>query len=406
MAKNSSDTEMGAKDPGASVSNSNFYIEEASTVKQDDHPKTAHRIDHDPWYQLGLLLAVSFNCGYILGFSDFIMKPLGWVLGPISMAVLAVISVYANWLLAKLHIIDGRRFIRYRDLMGYAFGRKMYYVTWTLQFLTFILGNMGFLVLSGRALKEIYMEYDNSSTMTLQEFIIISGVLYFVFAFLVPNLSAMKIWCGISTFLTFIYILILMKISISDGMSNSKDYKLHGTRQQKIFNGFNGIAAIIFASNSGMVPELQATLRQPAVKNMHKALYFQFTIGLTVYYTVTIIGYWAYGSSVSDYLLDELSGPKWAKILANVAVYLQVIVSQHMFCSPVHEALDTRFSRINEKDFSLHNMLSRFILRFSLFTVNTFVAAMLPFLGDFVNLMGSLSLIPLTFIFPSLIFLK
>jgi hypothetical protein len=66
----------------------------------------------DPWYQLGVLLAVGLNCGFILGYSNLIMKPLGWIGGTVSMAILAVLSGYANCLLAKLHIIDGRRFIR------------------------------------------------------------------------------------------------------------------------------------------------------------------------------------------------------------------------------------------------------------------------------------------------------
>lgn len=410
---NSSGSEMGIRDPAGShltsSSVSHFSIENGLTVNkngQDDHTKTAHKINHDPWYQLALLLVVSFNGGYILGFSNFIMTPLGWIWGTVLMAVLAVISLYANCLLAKLHIIDGRRFIRYRDLMGFTLGRKMYYITCSLQFLNFILGNVGFLLLSGRALKEIYLEFNKSSRMTLQEFVIISGVLYFAFAFVVPHLSAMKFWCGISAIFTVIYIVIALKLSISNGQSNSKNYNLTGTRQQKVFNALNGIAAIIFASNSGMLPELQATLKPPAIRNMQRALYFQFSIGLLIYYGVTIIGYWAYGSSVSGYLLSDVSGPKWEKVLANAAMFLQSIISQHMFCSVVHESLDTRFSYQDESEFSRRNILIRFILRSLFFTVNTFTAALLPFLGDFVNLIGSLSLIPLTFIFPSLIYLK
>eukprot|EP00253_Pinus_taeda_P011132 PITA_11132 len=157
---NSSGSEMGIRDPAGShltsSSVSHFSIENGLTVNkngQDDDTKTAHKINHDPWYQLALLLVVSFNGGYILGFSNFIMTPLGWIWGTVLMAVLAVISLYANCLLAKLHIIDGRRFIRYRDLMGFTLGRKMYYITCSLQFLNFILGNVGFLLLSGRALK-------------------------------------------------------------------------------------------------------------------------------------------------------------------------------------------------------------------------------------------------------------
>ena len=51
---------------------------------------------------------------------------------------------------------------------------------------------------------------------------------------------------------------------------------------------------------------------------------------------VTIVGYWAYGSSISDYMLGDLiNGPKWAKVLANISVFLQTIVSQHVSSRPI-----------------------------------------------------------------------
>jgi hypothetical protein len=153
---NSSDTEVGTVDSAVSA----FSATDALTVNKNDqenHTRTAHRMNHDPWYQLGVLLAVGLNCGFILGYSNLIMKPLGWIGGTVSMAILAVLSGYANCLLAKLHIIDGRRFIRYRDLMGFVLGKKMYYVTWIMQFVNFFLGNVGLLLLSGRALKEDFI---------------------------------------------------------------------------------------------------------------------------------------------------------------------------------------------------------------------------------------------------------
>lgn len=75
---------------------------------------------------------------------------------------------------------------------------------------------------------------------------------------------------------------------------------------------------------------MQSTLRRPAVENMRKALYVQYSGGLMVYYGVSIVGYWAYGSTVSEYLPKELSGPKWVKILVNAAVFVQSVVSQHV----------------------------------------------------------------------------
>eukprot|EP00262_Sarcandra_glabra_P019785 TRINITY_DN7616_c0_g2_i3.p1 TRINITY_DN7616_c0_g2~~TRINITY_DN7616_c0_g2_i3.p1 ORF type:complete len:189 (-),score=11.82 TRINITY_DN7616_c0_g2_i3:142-708(-) len=139
---------------------------------------------------------------------------------------------------------------------------------------------------------------------------------------------------------------------------------------------------------------------------MKKAMSMQYTVGLTSYYGVSLVGYWAYGSSVSEYLPSDLRGPKWAKIIINSIAFLQSIISQHMFAAPIHEALDTKFSKLEESMYSRENMKRRFVLRVLLFTLNTFVTAMFPFMGDFVNLFGSFALFLLTFVFPSMIFIK
>lgn len=75
---------------------------------------------------------------------------------------------------------------------------------------------------------------------------------------------------------------------------------------------------------------MQSTLRKPAVKNMRKALYLQYTVGVVFYYGVLVMGYWAYGSAVSAYLPENLSGPKWINVLINAIVFFQSIVSQHV----------------------------------------------------------------------------
>ncbi|XP_010248707.1 PREDICTED: proline transporter 2-like [Nelumbo nucifera] len=383
---------------------------EADQVKgvqlNGDYLTSAHTIDHDSWQQVGFLLITSFNCGYILSFSNLILVPLGWVWGVICLLVVGFFTAYANWLLAGLHIIQGQRFIRYRDLMGFVFGRKLYYITWVLQFLTLLLGNMGFILLGGRALKEINSEFKVCPS-SLQLFIAISGVAFFMFSFVVPTMSAMRRWLAGSTILTSIYIVMLLAILIKDGKSRTKvDYNIGGSQLDKVFKSFGAISAIIVSNTSGLLPEIQSTLRQPAIKNMRRALYLQYTVGLVFYYGVTLVGYWAYGSSVSEYIPKELSGPSWAKVMINITVFLQTIISQHMFIAPIHEALDTNFLKPDERMDSRENLKRRLVLRAAIFTLNTFVTAAFPFMGDFVNLLGSFSLFPLTFVFPSMVFMQ
>ncbi|GAU48840.1 hypothetical protein TSUD_186150 [Trifolium subterraneum] len=311
-------------------------------------------LEHDSWQQVGLMLVTGFNCGWIFSFSNLIMVPLGWTWGIILLFVVGFYTAYANWLLAAFHFIDGRRFIRYRDLMGFVYGRKMYHLTWTSQFLTLLLGNMGFILLGGKALKEINSEFSNSP-LRLQYYIVVTGAAYFIFSFSIPTMSAMRNWLGASAIATLTYI---------------------------------------------------STLRKPAVNNMRKALFSQYSVGVLFYYGVTLVGYWAYGSAVSSYIPENLSGPRWINVLVNVIVFLQSIVSQHMFVAPIHEALDTRFLEIGKGMHSGENLKRLFLVRVCFYTGNTFIAAAFPFMGDFVNLLGSFSLVPLTFMFPSMLFLK
>ncbi|KAM0946975.1 putative amino acid transporter, transmembrane domain-containing protein [Dioscorea sansibarensis] len=380
---------------------------DSNKLKHDYAKPSAHVVDKDSWQQVGVMLVTSFNCAYVLSFSNLMLVPLGWAWGISCLIVVGAFSFYANWLLAGFHIIDDCRFTRYRDLMGYVFGRRLYYTTWILQFLTLLLGNMGFILLGGKALKEINSEF-NSTTMRLQAFIVITGFVYFLFAYLVPTMSAMRNWLALSAILTITFEFTLLAILFKDGKRNrrEKDYNIHGSKADKIFNVFGAIAATLVCNTSGLLPEIQSTLRKPAIVNMRKALAMQFTIGLAIYYSVSIVGYWAYGSSVSAYVPSELSGPKWAKVLINSFAFLQSIVSQHMFCAPIHEALDTKFLRLDEKMFSKDNLFRRFILRSIVFGINTFITALFPFMGDFVNLFGSFTLCPLTFVFPSMIFIK
>ncbi|XP_010927548.1 proline transporter 1 [Elaeis guineensis] len=367
---------------------------------------SAHTVDKDSWQQVALLLVTGFNCAYVLSFSNLMLVPLGWAWGLTCLAVIGAFTYYANWLLADFHVIDGQRFIRYRDLMGFAFGRRMYYLTWFLQFTTLLLGNMGFILLGARALKGINSEFSNSP-MRLQVYIIATGVVYFVFAYLVPTMSAMRNWLATSAILTIAYDVVLIVILIKDGRRDkTKDYQIHGSEVEKFFNAFGAVAAILFGNTSGMLPEIQSTLHKPVVTNMRKALTMQYTAGLAIYYGVTILGYWAYGSAVSEYLPTQLSGPRWANVLVNCTAFLQSAVSQHLFCAPIHEALDTKFQRVDETMFSESNLIRRFFLRALVLGGNTFVTALVPFMGDFVNLVGSFTLFSLTFVFPSMIFIK
>lgn len=367
--------------------------------------ETAHQISTDPWYQAGFVLTTGINSSYVLGYSGSIMVPLGWIGGVVGLLLAAAMSLYANILVARLHEVGGRRKIRYRDLAGYIYGKKMYHLTWALQYVNLFMINTGYIILAGQALKAIYVLFRDDGALKLPYCIAIAGFVCALFAFGIPHLSALRIWLGFSTFFSLVYIVIAFALSLKDGLkSEARDYSIPTSHWDKVFSIIGATANLVFAYNTGMLPEIQATVKEPAIKNMEKALWFQFTVGGLPLYAVTFLGYWAYGSSTSSYLLNSVQGPVWVKIIANVASFLQTVIALHIFASPMYEYLDTKYGR-GGSPFELHNVLFRIVVRGGYLTLNTLVSALLPFLGDFMSLTGALSTFPLTFVLANHMYL-
>ncbi|XP_020571226.1 probable proline transporter 2 [Phalaenopsis equestris] len=367
--------------------------------------ETVHQISTDPWYQGGFVLTTGINSSYVLGYSASVMIPLGWIGGVVGLLLAAAISFNANILVARLHNVGGKRQIRYRDLAGHIYGRKMYYLTWALQYVNLFMINTGYLILAGQALKAIYVLYRDDGALKLPYCIVIAGFICALFAVGIPYLSALRIWLGFSTFFSFTFIVIAFVLSLKDGLNSQKrDYSISSSHWDKIFTTIGGIANLVFAFNTGMLPEIQATIKEPAIKNMEKALWFQFTVGCLPLYAVTFMGYWAYGSSTSPYLLNSVHGPIWVKTVASIAAFLQTVIALHVFASPMYEYLDTRCGRTGNP-FALKNVLFRIFVRGGYLTINTLVSALLPFLGDFMSLTGALSTFPLTFVLANHMYL-
>lgn len=69
-----------------------------------------------------------------------------------------------------------------------------------------------------------------------------------------------------------------------------------------------------------------------------------------------------------------------------------------IFANPIYEFLDTNYGCGQGSPFAIHNIIFRVLVRGTYLAINTLVAAMLPFLGDFMGLTGALCSIPLTLV--------
>ncbi|EYU19969.1 hypothetical protein ABFS82_06G070900 [Erythranthe guttata] len=399
---------MGVQQPNDAVLGSGSGS--GGRVYSDDHmiveiPETAHLISQDSWIQVAFVLTTGINSAYVLGYSGAIMVPLGWIGGVVGLILATALSLYANVLVAKLHEHGGRRHIRYRDLAGFIYGKKTYFLTWGLQYMNLFMINVGYVILAGSALKAMYVLFPYDSVLKLPHFIAFAGLANIVFAICVPHLSALRVWLIVSTVISLVYIAIAFALSLKDGIeAPPRDYDIPGTTISRVFTTIGASANLFFAFNTGMLPEIQATVKEPVVGNMMKALYSQFTLGVLPLYAVTFTGYWAYGSESSAYLLNNVNGPIWLKAVANICAFLQTIVAVHIFASPMYECLDTKYG-VKGSALAVRNIAFRVVVRGGYLGLTTFVSALLPFLGDFMSLTGAISTFPLTFILANHMYL-
>ncbi|CAN1331526.1 Proline transporter 2 [Linum perenne] len=187
-----------------------------------------------------------------------------------------------------------------------------------------------------------HVVFNDDGQMMLPCFIAIAGVLYGLFAITTLHLSVTRVWLGVSTILNFIYIDVPFLFSINEGINTPVTaYSIPGTTTNKKFTTIGTSAKPVFAFNTGIIPEIQATIKQSVVKKMMKALYCPFSAGL---------------------LTINVSGPFWMKEMANIVAFFQLVITLNIFTSPMNEYLDTKY-KIHGSRFAILNLTFRIGVR-------------------------------------------
>ena len=75
-----------------------------------------------------------------------------------------------------------------------------------------------------------------------------------------------------------------------------------------------------------------------------------------------------------------------------------------VYSQPTFEALEGKSGDASDGRFSLRNLIPRLFLRSVYVSVATLIAAMLPFFGDIVAVIGAFGFLPLDFIVPLLFY--
>ncbi|KAL0538625.1 hypothetical protein IC582_022775 [Cucumis melo] len=365
------------------------------------------------WLHCGYHLTTSIVAPALLSL-PFALSMLGWVGGIISLLFCGAVTFYSYNLLSIVlehHAMQGSRLLRFRDMATFILGPKWgSYVVGPIQFGVCCGAVVSGIVIGGQNLKFIYLLSNSDGTMKLYEFIIIFGMLILILA-QVPSFHSLRHINLLSLTLSLAYSACVTAASLKLGYSKNpplRNYSLKGSEVNQLLNAFNGISIIGTTYACGILPEIQATLAAPVKGKMFRGLCLCYTVIVVTFFSVAISGYWTFGNEAMGTILANLMGhtilPSWFLIITNIFCLLQVSAVTSVYLQPTNEAFEKQFADPNKRQFSIRNVIPRLISRSLSVVIATILAAMLPFFGDLMALIGAFGFIPLDFIMPMLFY--
>lgn len=347
------------------------------------------------------------------------MASLGWGPGVVVLVLSWVITLYTLWQMVEMHeMIPGKRFDRYHELGQQAFGEKLgLWIVVPQQLIVEIGVDIVYMVTGGKSLKRFHDLVCPPCTSIKQShccksikqsyFIAIFGSVHFVLSQL-PNFNSVVGISLAAAVMSLSYSTIAWAASAHEGQLPNVDYGIpKNSTKNVVFNVFNALGDVAFAyAGHNVVLEIQATIPskpgKPSKIPMWRGVIFAYIIVALCYFPVALVGYWAFGNTVSDDILDTVAKPTWLIATANMMVVVHVIGSYQIYAMPVFDMMETVLVK------KLHftpGIPLRLVARSTYVALTCFVGISLPFFGSLLGFFGGFAFAPTTYFLPCIMWL-
>ncbi|XP_062180760.1 probable GABA transporter 2 [Phragmites australis] len=364
------------------------------------------------WWHAGFHLTTAIVGPTVLTL-PYALRGMGWGLGLAALTAVFAVTFYAYFLVSR--VLDhcearGRRHIRFRELAADVLGSGwVFYLVVTVQTAINAGITTGSILIAADCLQIMYSSFAPDGPLKLYQFIIVVAMVLAVLSQL-PSFHSLRYINLGSLILSFGYTILVSAACIRAGASSNapgKDYSLSSSKSEKTFNAFLSISILATVFGNGILPEIQATLAPPAAGKMMKALVLCYSVVFFTFYFPAITGYWVFGNQVQSNVLQSLMpdkgpslAPTWLLGLVVVLVLLQLLAIALVYSQVAYEIMEKNSADAARGRFSRRNLIPRVALRTAYVAACAFVAAMLPFFGDIVGVVGAVGFIPLDFVLP------
>ncbi|KAJ8436924.1 hypothetical protein Cgig2_017349 [Carnegiea gigantea] len=364
------------------------------------------------------------------------MAQLGWILGPATLVVFAIITYHAATLLIDCYRVGdpnrGRRNYTYMDAVRSFLGERKEFWCGLFQY-SILCGTMvGYTITTAASIVAVIRSIcfhekgrgaDCNTSGTL--YMILYGGMQIILSQF-PNLEKVALLSATAAITSVGYCLTALglttaKLAMNHTVRGSLKLGMASeeiSSMNKVWNVFQALGNIAFAYTYSMVLlEIQDTLRVPPEnKTMRKVT--KWALGGTTLFYITLgcTGYAAFGNDVPGNVLTGDYNPFWIVDIGNIAVIIHLITAYQVFAQPIYGAFERWLASkypttpfFNKtytlrppftKTLNIEFTLSRLVLRTILVMFTTALALIIPFFNAILGLLGAISFWPLTIYLP------
>jgi len=347
------------------------------------------------------------------------LSHLGWAGGVLFL----IFSIWVSWhtykLLVYMHEVPDlgspkggiRRLDRYDQLAEYVFGKKRgKAILLPFQMAVLVGIAITYTVVGGDSLSAF--AHAAGSHLPKWGFYLIFGGLQVLLSML-PSLHDARLISLLGALMSASYCLIaiVMSATVRPGPDiNYSPAAVQRTPLERVMGVFNAMTTVLFAYGGHNVAlEIQATIpvggKHPdsSVPAMMRGVLWTFVATGLCYFGVSILGFHAFGTGVSDNVLMAFeSGPhSWVVAMANMMVVVHVAAAYQVYTQPVFSLVE---DRIRQARAGLEIPVPvQFGLRIIYVLIITLAGMLIPFFGSLMGFVGAVAITPTTFLLPPLL---
>jgi hypothetical protein len=330
------------------------------------------------------------------------------------------VSYYNSFILSALSQgPNGERRTRYAIVAKEIWGVWGWRAVTFFQQLASIGNNIAVEIAAALAMQTIYnFYYPDCGNMSTQKFIAIFAAFQLILSQL-PDIHALRFLNIFSTFCTVGFTVTFLYLAVYEGRKwraygtpagwltgySYISYSHIGSSTDVLMGIFMSLGTITFAFGDTILPEIQATIKEPAVKNTQWGLLCAYGIIAANYYIVAVSGYWAAGFNAANYpwMPALFMDPYQIVILVNLFGLFQIAGCFQIYCRPTYEWAENVFMDFKQGPWSMRNVICRLLITTTYSIFMTLISCAIPFFGSFLALIGSVGFTPLDYIIPVLL---